>query len=81
VVQRACRPSARRRQSNLASTRSGFEEVLLTEAGLGRTDGERPPICPICGVTMVPAELSEHIDRQRDWVCLECEERGEPEVT
>jgi hypothetical protein len=24
---------------------------------------------------MVPAELSAHLARQRDWVCLECEDR------
>jgi hypothetical protein len=53
----------------------------VTEAWLDKTDGERPPICPICGVTMVPAELSAHIARQHDWVCLECEEREEPAVT
>jgi hypothetical protein len=23
---------------------------------------------------MVPAELSAHIARDRDWICLECEE-------
>jgi tRNA(Ile2) C34 agmatinyltransferase TiaS len=38
---------------------------------------DRPPICPACGVTMVPAELSEHGGAGRDWVCLECEETGE----
>jgi hypothetical protein len=42
-------------------------------------DGERAPICPACGVTMVPAELSAHGARGRDWVCLECEERDEPD--
>jgi hypothetical protein len=30
---------------------------------------------------MVPAELSAHIARQRDWACLECEETDELEVT
>ncbi len=45
-------------------------------------DEERPPICPTCGVTMVPAELSAEEDaRDRDWICLECEESGEPDVT
>jgi hypothetical protein len=39
-----------------------------------RTDpSDRPPICPACGVTMVPAELSAAADRPVDWVCLECE--------
>jgi hypothetical protein len=40
-----------------------------------RTDpSDRPPICPACGVTMVPAELSAADARRLgDWVCLECE--------
>jgi transposase len=41
-------------------------------------DDERPPICPVCGVTMVPAELSARPGEDRIWVCLECEETGEP---
>jgi hypothetical protein len=40
---------------------------------------ERPPICPVCGVTMVPAELSEYGADSRDWVCLECEETNAPD--
>ena len=40
---------------------------------------ERAPLCPACGVTMVPAELSAHGARAGDWVCLECEEIGEPD--
>ena len=40
-------------------------------------DDDRPPICPVCGVTMVPAELSAAKDGERDWVCLECEETGD----
>ena len=42
---------------------------------------ERPPICPRCGVTMVPAELSARTspDGDGDWVCLECEETSEPD--
>jgi hypothetical protein len=41
-------------------------------------EDDRPPICPVCGVTMVPAELSASADcRDGDWVCLECEEKGE----
>jgi hypothetical protein len=59
--------------------------VVSQRVGLGamrgRTDEDRPPICPVCGVTMVPAELSMHLARQRDWVCLECEETDEPDVT
>jgi hypothetical protein len=42
-------------------------------------DDDRPPICPTCGVTMVPATLSASGLRIGDWVCLECEESGEPE--
>jgi len=37
-----------------------------------------PPICPACGVTMVPAELSARDRLGGDWVCLECEETDEP---
>jgi hypothetical protein len=40
-------------------------------------DDERPPICPVCGVTMVPAALSAADAHAGDWVCLECEETGE----
>jgi hypothetical protein len=36
-----------------------------------------PPICPRCGVTMVPAALSVDEEHEGDWVCLECEELGE----
>ena len=42
-------------------------------------DDERAPICPVCGVTMVPADLSARDDHTGDWVCLECEETGEPD--
>jgi ribosomal protein L37AE/L43A len=40
---------------------------------------ERPPICPRCGVTMVPAALSTERASRGDWVCLECEALGEEE--
>ncbi len=40
-------------------------------------DDERPPICPACGVTMVPGDLSAHEAHGGDWVCLECEETDE----
>lgn len=40
-------------------------------------EDEQPPICPVCGVTMVPATLSALDDAEGDWVCLECEEIGE----
>jgi hypothetical protein len=43
---------------------------------IAETD-DRPPICVICGVTMVPAALSADDDHDGEWVCLECEELGE----
>lgn len=43
----------------------------------GVNDDDRPPICPRCGVTMLPGALSAEIDLDEEWVCLECEERGE----
>ena len=43
-----------------------------------RVDDDRPPICPTCGVTMVPEVLSAREGHAEDWVCLECEETGEP---
>ena len=39
---------------------------------------DEPPICPACGVTMVPAALSSRSPVGVEWVCLECEENGEP---
>jgi hypothetical protein len=41
-------------------------------------EDERAPICPACGVTMVPAELSSGEPGEAEWVCLECEETGDP---
>lgn len=40
------------------------------------SDDDEPPICPRCGVTMVPAALSAAGERDGDWACLECEELG-----
>jgi hypothetical protein len=40
---------------------------------------DQPPICPTCGVTMVPAALSANEDPESEWVCLECEELAEGE--
>jgi hypothetical protein len=42
-------------------------------------DDNRPPICPRCGVTMLPATLSADDNYEGDWVCLECEELDEDE--
>jgi len=42
-------------------------------------EDERPPICPRCGVTMVPVELSASCKHRGEWVCVECEELGENE--
>ena len=44
-------------------------------------DDDRPPICPVCGVTMIPAELSGLDARSDDWICAECEETSESEMT
>jgi tRNA(Ile2) C34 agmatinyltransferase TiaS len=33
-------------------------------------EDDRPPICPACGVTMLPSE-----QRPDEWVCAECEDR------
>lgn len=44
-----------------------------------RVTDDQPPICPRCGVTMVPAALSADEHRDGDWACLECEELGEEE--
>jgi transposase len=40
-------------------------------------DDERPPICPACGVTMVPATLSAQKAPAGEWICLECEETAD----
>jgi hypothetical protein len=44
-------------------------------------DDERPPICPACGVTMVPAALSARKPPGDGWICLECEETADPDGT
>jgi len=43
-------------------------------------EDDEPPICPVCGVTMVPAALSAYGEHPGDWVCLECEETGGPDA-
>jgi hypothetical protein len=42
-------------------------------------DDERPPICPVCGVTMLPAALGAREADSVDWICVECEETAEPD--
>jgi hypothetical protein len=42
-------------------------------------DDDRPPICPRCGVTLLPAALSAADNDDADWVCIECEELDEDE--
>jgi hypothetical protein len=42
-------------------------------------EDDRPPICPRCGVTMLPAALSAEGTGDGDWVCIECEELGQEE--
>jgi hypothetical protein len=55
-------------------------KTTATPAGNNRDmDDDRPPICPRCGVTMVPAALSADDAHAGDWVCLECEELNEDE--
>jgi hypothetical protein len=68
VVQRA-HPAAS--EGPVASLRPGDTH------GVDRDN--RPPICPRCGVTMVPAALSAGDKQEGDWVCLECEELDEDE--
>jgi hypothetical protein len=51
----------------------GSPSAPLYRAGV---DDDEPPICPVCGVTMVPAALSARDDLDGAWVCLECEETG-----
>lgn len=52
-----------------------------TKAAMGRDmNDDRAPICPTCGVTMLPAELSAHDASKAEWVCVECEETGDPEA-
>ena len=55
-------------------------ELEVSNAHTSGVDDERAPICPTCGVTMVPAALSAQEPHDRDWVCLECEETAEPDA-
>jgi len=56
----------------------GSERGQTSRAGqTSCVDDGRPPICPACGVTMVPSALSAAPTRSIDWICLECEENDE----
>ena len=57
----------------MAGDGSDFDAGIFTRG----VDDDRPPICPVCGVTTVPVALSESGGRDGDWICLECEEAGE----
>ena len=57
-----------------------IDELIAQRSELQEWTDERPPICPTCGVTMVPAALSAREGRAGDWICLECEEIGEPDL-
>src|SRR4029079_16223259 len=46
----------------------------------GVDEEEHPPICPACGVTMVPAALSARERCGAAWICLGCEEHDDPVV-
>jgi hypothetical protein len=59
----------------IGSTAGGQLDQRVHSIGVDTDD--RPPICPRCGVTMVPAALSAGPHRDGDWVCLECEELDE----
>jgi hypothetical protein len=73
----------RKRRSRGQSRRDAYSaEVAATHPRVTRQttireDDDRPPICPRCGVTMVPATLSAENAFDGEWVCLECEELGE----
>ena len=62
-----------------SSVTASMIRVMRSVRILGDMDDERPPICPVCGVTMIPAELSAREIPAGDWICSECEETSEPE--
>jgi len=59
--------------------RVATESLCRSRDTHGVDDDNRPPICPRCGVTLVPAALSADDNHESDWVCLECEELDEDE--
>ena len=69
-----CVTRGTRRQSGIAPpAHASFANTLCV-------DDLRPPICPACGVTMVPSALSAAKTHSSDWICLECEENGESDT-
>jgi hypothetical protein len=62
-----------------SSSRRASSDDPLNDSDFPPND-ERPPICPACGVTMVPAELSARGAIDRDWACLECEESDQTDA-
>jgi hypothetical protein len=60
------------------TARDGRGKQLTVRLHTRDVADEDPPICPACGVTMVPSILSARVRHDSGWVCLECEEIGEP---
>jgi hypothetical protein len=69
---------AMRRYLKVIACDIGASEAASSACFTAAMDDERPPICPSCGVTMVPAALSAFKAHRVDWICLECEEVGDP---
>ena len=65
---------------DVGAAADGLRRDVASRHTLGVED-EQPPICPVCGVTMVPATLSAVAGHAADWVCVECEETGEPDAS
>jgi hypothetical protein len=68
-----------RRNSVPSSDLPHGDSLRPSDSMSGMDMDDRPPICPRCGVTMVPAALSADDKHEGDWVCLECEELDEGE--
>lgn len=58
--------------------RLGGQDAVDVHASFANDD--QAPICPACGVTMVPGVLAAQKGRAGEWVCLECEETDETSV-
>ena len=72
-----CSPSRGERLA-VGGHRRGYESRKARDAH-GLDEDDRPPICPRCGVTTVPAALSADDSHEDEWVCVECEELDEDE--